>query len=77
MQVRYCLHCGERTGTLVKWHATQTCTQFLEEALASRETAERRKLAAQADAGCDLFPVLQCVLLACVFRLRIGDHQNA
>jgi hypothetical protein len=51
--VQYCLYCGERLGTLVKWHANTTCEDYLASLAKSKEDAERRQKAELADAECD------------------------
>ena len=49
--MQYCLHCGEKLGTLVKWHAKQTCAQFLQQAANSKAAVERKMLEDTANAG--------------------------
>ena len=49
--IQYCLHCGEKTGTLVKWHSHKTCAQFLQEAANSKAVAKKKMLEDKANAG--------------------------
>ena len=51
-RIQYCLHCGAKTGTLVKWHGGQRCEEYLAEVARSKEEGERRARAASADAEC-------------------------
>lgn len=51
-EMRYCLHCGDAMGTLVRWHAGKTCTEFLQEADNAKSAAERQRLEREANAGC-------------------------
>jgi hypothetical protein len=51
-EVQYCLHCGEKTGTLVKWHANKTCQEFLQEVENAKACATRKMLEDEANAGC-------------------------
>jgi hypothetical protein len=51
--MQYCLFCGDKMGTLVKWHSGQTCEDYLAKVAESIATKERQKLAAMADAECD------------------------
>ena len=39
--VRYCLHCTKELGTLVKWHNSQTCSEFLQARIRAAEEAAR------------------------------------
>lgn len=49
--MQYCLYCGEKVGTLVKWHTNKTCSQFLKEVENSKAVAERKKLEDKVNAG--------------------------
>eukprot|EP00892_Ulva_mutabilis_P001064 jgi/Ulvmu1/10959/UM007_0138.1 len=50
-RIRYCLHCGDRMGTLVKWHDGKTCTEFLQDTENAKAAAERRRLERVANEG--------------------------
>eukprot|EP00892_Ulva_mutabilis_P005990 jgi/Ulvmu1/3763/UM175_0011.1 len=50
-QVQYCLHCGDRLGTLVKWHAGKTCAQFLQQSQNAGAVMERLRLEQLANTG--------------------------
>jgi hypothetical protein len=47
--MQYCLHCGEKMGTLVKWHKHKTCQEFLQEADKSKAALQRRILEVKAN----------------------------
>lgn len=49
--MQYCLHCGEKMGTLVKYHTNKSCSQFLQEADNSKAAAERKQLEQKANKG--------------------------
>lgn len=51
-QVQYCLHCGDKMGSLVKWHREQSCKQYLEQVSRSKAEAERQQKARLADEEC-------------------------
>lgn len=51
-EMRYCLHCGDAMGTLVKWHAGKTCAEFLQEADNAKAAEERKRLEKAANEGC-------------------------
>lgn len=55
-QVRYCLHCTEAMGTLVRWHDGKTCKEFMQEAENAKAAAERKRLEKIANEGCALAP---------------------
>lgn len=57
-EMRYCLHCGDAMGTLVRWHAGRTCAQFLQDADNAKAAAERKRLEKVANEGCGPSPCM-------------------